>query len=163
MRDFYQILGILVECISFPIAFEQFFGRLAEFISLAISDIMKYWVSFSPLVWFWIVAAVSCATVGILFRYFNVDVPAQSKKKVSDVAQNGHAFDWRKQNQKDGGQRYRRIKYMLFFMTSMYAPVSRNAMQVLACADKYAYAHFFLAAWPVVGIWLTSLGVSTMA
>ena len=23
--------------------------------------------------------------------------------------------------------------------------------------------HFFLAAWPVVGIWLTSLGVSTMA
>src|SRR4029078_1019311 len=23
--------------------------------------------------------------------------------------------------------------------------------------------HFFLAAWPVVGIWLTALGVSTMA
>ena len=23
--------------------------------------------------------------------------------------------------------------------------------------------HFFLAAWPVVGIWFTSLGVSTMA
>jgi hypothetical protein len=23
--------------------------------------------------------------------------------------------------------------------------------------------HFFLAAWPVVGIWLTALGISTMA
>merc|ERR1719160_1375027 len=29
--------------------------------------------------------------------------------------------------------------------------------------DNSRSLHFFLAAWPVVGIWLTSLGVSTMA
>ena len=27
----------------------------------------------------------------------------------------------------------------------------------------HALLHFFLAAWPVVGIWFTALGVSTMA
>ena len=147
MRDFYQVLGILVECIRFPIAFEKLFGRIAEIMTLAISDIMKYWVSFSPLVWFWIVTAVSFCAVLLLFWYFNVDVPhqgAKSKKKVSDLSsndkENGEALDWHKQNQKDGGRRYRRIKFMLFFMTTMYAPVSRNAMQVIACADKYAYA-----------------------
>jgi photosystem II P680 reaction center D1 protein len=32
-------------------------------------------------------------------------------------------------------------------------------MQVLTTRSL----HFFLAAWPVVGIWLTALGISTMA
>ena len=32
-----------------------------------------------------------------------------------------------------------------------------------ACLNNSRSLHFFLAAWPVVGIWLTSLGVSTMA
>ena len=29
--------------------------------------------------------------------------------------------------------------------------------------NKRATRHFFLAAWPVVGIWFTALGISTMA
>ena len=29
--------------------------------------------------------------------------------------------------------------------------------------SKQRELHFFLAAWPVIGIWCTSLGVSTMA
>ena len=32
-----------------------------------------------------------------------------------------------------------------------------------ACFNNSRSLHFFLAAWPVVGIWFTSLGVSTMA
>ena len=32
-----------------------------------------------------------------------------------------------------------------------------------ACFNNSRSLHFFLAAWPVVGIWFTALGVSTMA
>jgi photosystem II P680 reaction center D1 protein len=32
-----------------------------------------------------------------------------------------------------------------------------------ASFNNYRSLHFFLAAWPVVGIWFTALGISTMS
>ena len=75
-------------------------------------------------------------------NFFRQDVSGDIDKVGLNVEVRAKKFDWKKQNQKDGGSRYRKVKYLLFLMTSIYAPVSRNAVQMIVCADKYAYARF---------------------
>ena len=78
----------------------------------------------------------------MVLNFFKQDVGKDISKVGLNVEVKARKFDWKKQNQKDGGSRYRKVKYLLFLMTSIYAPVSRNAIQMIWCADKYAYARF---------------------
>ncbi len=142
IRDFYQILGILVECITFPIIFEEFFGTIAKIMSLAVSDLLKYAISISNLAWWWIITTISMVALLVVLNFFKQDVSKDIDRVGLNVEVSAKKFDWKKQNQKDGGSRYRKVKYLLFLMTTMYAPVSRNAIQMIVCADKYAYARF---------------------
>ena len=142
VRDFYQILGILVECISFPVVFEEFFGTIAKIMSLAVSDLLKYAISISNLAWWWIITVIAILALVMVLNFFKQDVGKDISKVGLNVEVKARKFDWKKQNQKDGGSRYRKVKYLLFLMTSIYAPVSRNAIQMIWCADKYAYARF---------------------
>ena len=143
-RDFYQVLGILVECIAFPVAFERFFGEIAKFLALALDDMLRWVIIKGPsaVTWWWIIAAPALLGAMAMFYFAEQDVPRKSTKKKRVGPKDGSTpeFDWRKHNQIDQGRRYRIVKYLLFFMTSIYAPASRNAFQVIMCADKYAYA-----------------------
>ena len=132
----------MVECITFPIAFEEFFGTIAKFMSLAISDLFKYIISVSALTWWWIITVIAGINLILVQNFFRQDVSGDIDKVGLNVEVRAKKFDWKKQNQKDGGSRYRKVKYLLFLMTSIYAPVSRNAVQMIVCADKYAYARF---------------------
>ena len=50
--------------------------------------------------------------------------------------------NWKEINLKDGKKKYRRIRYLLFFLTTIYVPVTRNGMDLLLCAPKYAYSKY---------------------
>ena len=125
-----------------PNSFEEFFGTIAKFMSLAISDLFKYIISVSALTWWWIITVIAGINLILVQNFFRQDVSGDIDKVGLNVEVRAKKFDWKKQNQKDGGSRYRKVKYLLFLMTSIYAPVSRNAVQMIVCADKYAYARF---------------------
>ena len=110
--------------------------------SLAISDLFKYIISVSALTWWWIITVIAGINLILVQNFFRQDVSGDIDKVGLNVEVRAKKFDWKKQNQKDGGSRYRKVKYLLFLMTSIYAPVSRNAVQMIVCADKYAYARF---------------------
>ena len=50
-------------------------------------------------------------------------------------------FDWKKKNEKSMLE-YKKIKYLLLILMTIYVPVTRNAMQMIVCAPKYGYDQY---------------------
>jgi hypothetical protein len=48
--------------------------------------------------------------------------------------------NWKEINRKDGKRKFKIIKAMLFLLTSLYVPVTRNCLDVLFCSPTYAYS-----------------------
>ena len=50
-------------------------------------------------------------------------------------------FDWKELN-KVSMFKFKQVKYLLLALTTLYTPVTRNAIQMVLCAPKYAYGKY---------------------
>ena len=85
----------MVECITFPIAFEEFFGTIAKFMSLAISDLFKYIISVSALTWWWIITIIAGINLVLVQNFFRQDVSGDIDKVGLNVVVKAKKFDWK--------------------------------------------------------------------
>ena len=50
-------------------------------------------------------------------------------------------LNWNEVNKKSMFK-FKQVKYLLLALTTLYTPVTRNALQMVLCAPKYAYANY---------------------
>ena len=139
-RDFFQFLGIFFASLRMPESFRLFFGNVAQVASASVQSLLRGYADFPAIYWYimfsvgafigWAILAGEMRSMLNLDMRFNVD--RKSKQELN----------WSAINEKDGKFRYKKVKYLLLFLMTIYVPVTRNSFQMIACANKYAAAQY---------------------
>ena len=144
-RDFYQFLGIFFGYLSLPSSFVAFFGNVAALFSASFASLT--WLAPSPVGFFWIVFAVTTLFYCAYLLRYNPGIPGNLQEKVfgkrligKDSSFRMH-LNWDEINKQSTGRcsKFNRIKYLLLILTTLYAPMTKNAVEMMLCSPKYAY------------------------
>ena len=141
-RDFFQFLGIFMASIEMPEGFQVFFGNVSFILNLGISKLLEAYGAITPLVWYGLFTAITIVLWSILYCSIQGDLDIGLRMQAT--REEKEKFDWKSINKKSKF-RFKKIKYLILALTSLYAPVSRNILQMFVCADKYAYARYTCA------------------
>ena len=134
-RDFFQFLGIYFSALKLPNGFKSFYGNVSNFISASFANISLFAKAMTPINWFLVFFLVMTVCWLVLFSKMDLKINDMIKMKKTRDKKN-----WKEMNRKDGKRKYKIIKAMLFVLTSLYVPVTRNCMDVLFCSPTYAYS-----------------------
>ena len=139
-RDFYQFLSIFFASLKMPEAFSVFFGTVSKFLALGFSSLLGYFnvvqAALNPVMWYFIFLAIA-AICWLRLSCFMDTGKTMTLKLVSKDQRD--KYDWKEIN-KHGMGKFKQVKYLLLALTTLYTPVTRNAIQMMFCAPKFAYS-----------------------
>ena len=138
-RDFYQFLSIFFSSLKMPESFSLFFGNISAILSMGFTRLLSYLTdvkaALNPIMWFWIFLLVTIVCWIRLSCFMDTGKYA-GIKMLSKKEKDKH--NWKEINKKSMFQ-FKQVKYLLLALTTLYTPVTRNAIQMALCAPKYAY------------------------
>jgi len=141
-RDFYQFLSIFFSSLKMPDSFNVFFGNVAALLSMGFTRMIGFFTSvqaaMNPTLWFWVfllLAIVCWIRLSCLMDTGKFAGLKMLSKKDKDK------MNWKEIN-KTSMFKFKQVKYLLLALTTLYTPVTRNALQMALCAPKYAYANY---------------------
>jgi len=141
-RDFYQFLSIFFSSLKMPDSFNVFFGNVASLLSFGFTRMIGFFTSvqaaMNPILWFWVfllLAIVCWIRLSCLMDTGKFAGLKMLSKKDKDK------MNWKEIN-KTSMFKFKQVKYLLLALTTLYTPVTRNALQMALCAPKYAYASY---------------------
>ena len=141
-RDFYQFLSIFFSSLKLPANFKTFFGNIAALASMGLTNLLSFFTdvkaALNPIMWFWImfVLAFGCW----IALSCEADPRKYAKLKI-ETQEDKDKANWKEINKKSMF-RFKKVKYLLLAITTLYTPVTRNALQMVLCAPKYAYSKY---------------------
>ena len=134
-RDFFQFLGIMGDSIKFPSGFRSVFGSIAALSAASFSLLMARVEALQPSHWFFLffVAGMGCWLT--LVRYIRMDLNQDTRLKDTQEARD--KMNWKKRNAKSKRTFYV-VKALILACTTLFTPVTRNAIQMVFAAEKYS-------------------------
>jgi hypothetical protein len=139
-RDFFQFMGIFFASLRMPESFRAVFGNVAAFASASVQSLLRGYADLPAIYWFLVfmlLALVFWTVLGVEMRGMtDLQLRFQADRQSKD------AQDWTEINRKDGGRRFKKVKYIMLLLMTIYVPVTRNSFQMVACADKYAFDQY---------------------
>ena len=121
----------------FPI---QPLGTVSAVASASLSVLLSRYASITPLAWFGIFCLLMIVCWSILGKLVKQDLNLSLKYQATRKEK--AKYDWKEINMKDGKKRFKTVKYLIMALTTLYVPVTRNSLQMLTCAPKYAYSQW---------------------
>jgi hypothetical protein len=134
VRDFFQFLGTMVDNINMPPGFRAVFGNVASFFSVSLSYLLEFIKTITAINWYFIFAVAAfipwLALVYFMRRDLNLDVRFAATREAKNK------LSWKRRNEK-GKMPFYVIKATILACTTLYAPVTRNCLQMIAGHQKY--------------------------
>ena len=108
-------------------------------LSASLASLLRGYASITSWYWYLIFFFLMLVCWTILYcamrGHTNVSLRYQATR--ADKAKH----NWKLKNEKSMFE-YKKIKYLLLALMTIYVPVTRNSLQMVFCAPKYAYAQY---------------------
>jgi hypothetical protein len=135
-RDFFQFLGIFFSSIKLPEGFRVFFGNVSSVLSASLSSLLRGYASITSWYWYLIFFFIMLVCWTMLYCAMRQHTNVSLRYQATREAKAKH--NWKLKNEKSMFE-YKKIKYLLLVLMTIYVPVTRNSLQMIFCAPKYAY------------------------
>ena len=134
VRDFFQFLGTMVDNITMPDSFKYLFGNLASLASVSFGRLLAFIEAITPTAWFFIFLIAALIPWGMLIFFMRRDLNLDIRFAATREAK--AKLSWKRRNEK-GKMTFYTIKATILACTTLYAPVTRNCLQLIAGHKKY--------------------------
>ena len=134
VRDFFQFLGTMVDNIKMPSGFRAFFGNVASLLSVSFGYLLEFVKSITAVHWYFIFAVGAFIPWIMLIFFMRRDLNLDLRFAATREAQ--AKLSWKRRNEK-GKTTFYLIKATILACTTLYAPVTRNCLQMISGHEKY--------------------------
>ena len=125
-----------------PEGFKVFFGNVSAVFGMGLIRLLSYFTdvkaALNPNMWYFIMLLLMIICWSWLSCF--MDTGKYAGLKMLSKAQKAKK-DWKEIN-KISMTKFKQTKYLLLALTTLYTPVTRNAIQMALCAPKYHYAKY---------------------